>query len=325
VTLQTFRDIRPETGAIANGWVDVPGLDPSWRLPVVVVRGRKPGPTLALSAGVHACEYAPMEALRQFVLSIDRSQLSGVVIAVLQVNVPGFFSRTVFVNPRDGKNINRVFPGSRSGTPAERVTDFLMTELVQKVDAYIDCHCGDMVEALIPFTLWARTGNADVDAQSQLMATAYGESMIFEGILESSRGMAWSEAEALGTPAILAEAGQQGICDDGSVQIHLNGMYSVLAALGMSEAKESRPNPRAMAAKLSIAANSSGVFRALISLGDQVVLGQKVAEIRDVFGGVLEDIIAPTSGVVFVLLTGLAVSAGEALMQIGVFREGEAP
>jgi hypothetical protein len=259
-----------------------------------------------------------MEALRRFVVSIDRTHLRGVVVAVLLVNTPGFPTRTVFVNPRDGKNINRAFPGSKTGTPAERVTDFLMTELVARVDAYVDCRGGDIVEAIVPFTMWARTGQIDVDARSEQMAAAYGDSMIFAGSLKSTRGTSIGEAAALGIPAMLGEAGQQGICDDASINLHFRGMQSVLQVLGMADGPQHQSAPRVMAAIEVLAATMSGAFHPTVSVGETVTSGQKVGEVSDIFGEVLQEAIAPKSGIVICLLTGLAVSAGEVLVEIGI-------
>jgi predicted deacylase len=318
MSLEAFREIRPELGELGHGWVEVPGVDPPWQLPVAVVRGSSVGPTLAVTAGVHACEYAPMEALRRFVQSIDRTQLKGVVVAVLLVNTPGFPTRTVFVNPRDGKNINRQFPGSKTGSPAERVTDFLMRELIAKSDAYIDCHCGDMVEAMTPFAAWTRTGDAKVDATSQAMATAYTDSLVFVSSLEQNRGMSFGEAAALGIPSLIGEAGQQGVCDDTSVHIHFGGLQNALKVLGMVEGLPTKTTPRVMAEIQASLTTASGFFHPTVAVGDTVTSGQKVGEVTDVFGSVLEEAFAPSSGLVMCLTTGLAINAGECMLEIGV-------
>jgi uncharacterized protein len=50
----------------------------------------------------------------------------------------------------DGKNLNRSFPGSPTGTLAERPAYDAFTQLIAGSDAYIDAHSGDMVEVLQP-------------------------------------------------------------------------------------------------------------------------------------------------------------------------------
>ncbi len=309
--------LAPESAGAAREWVEVPGINPPWRLPVIAVRGRREGPRLAVTAGVHASEYAPMEGLRRFMTALNPEELHGTITAVLMVNTPGFPVRSVFRNPRDGKNINRVFPGSATGSDSERLAHFLIRDLIADSDAYIDCHCGDMVEALIPFTSWARTGTPDVDTRSEAMAKAYGDSLLFASPLATSRGMAYTEAAALGIPAMLGEVGQQGRVDESAVEAHVLGLRHVLGVLGMCEPPSPRNPPRAMDEKVWLAASASGSFHPAVKLGDQVVGGQHLGDIRDVFGEKLEEVVSPADGLIFVILTGLAVAEGEALMAVG--------
>ena len=175
-----------------------------------------------------------------------------------------------------------------------------------------------MVEALIPFTQGTRTGKKEVDDTSLAMATAYGDSMIFDGSLDTTRGMGFVEAARFGIPAMLGEVGQQGICDEASIGMHLKGMNNLLKVLGMTEGAAPASASRVMAETAWVLATASGAFHPIVALGDHVGSGQKVGDVSDVFGEVLEEVFAPKSGTVFVLLTGLAVSAGENLIGIAV-------
>ncbi|HVB13300.1 MAG TPA: succinylglutamate desuccinylase/aspartoacylase family protein [Candidatus Dormibacteraeota bacterium] len=134
--------LSPHVGELSRGMVGVPGLRPPWEVPVVVARGRQVGPTRVVTSGVQAAEYVPIEAVTQFSRQLDLELLRGTFIAVLIVNMPGFYERTIYVNHRDGKNINRVFPGSPTGSASERVADFLVREVIDGADAYIDASWG---------------------------------------------------------------------------------------------------------------------------------------------------------------------------------------
>ena len=60
-------------GQKATGVIDVPsGSDAGTNIPVAVIHGAKPGPTLALVSGAHGTEYASIIALE-----IDRSNRPG--------------------------------------------------------------------------------------------------------------------------------------------------------------------------------------------------------------------------------------------------------
>ncbi len=228
-------DLTAEPGERRRGQLVVPGLEPAWEIPAVVIRGREPGPTLAVTSGMHAAEYVPIEAVTRLTRWVDPATLRGTLLAVILVNSPGFYERSIYVNPRDGRNLNRSFPGNREGSPAEQVAAFLLGELIEGSDAYIDAHCGDMIEALSPFTLWTRAGDPAVAERSRGMAAVYG----FEHTLGvdplSVPGAAYASGALSGVPSMIAEIGQQGICDEPSVQRHLRGLQNVMAHLGMVE------------------------------------------------------------------------------------------
>ena len=80
-----------EPGQKATGTIDVPaGSDAATQIPVVVIRGSNPGPTLALVSGAHGTEYASIIALEGLIGSLDPAQISGTVILLPLVNIPSF-------------------------------------------------------------------------------------------------------------------------------------------------------------------------------------------------------------------------------------------
>lgn len=123
-------------------------------VPLVEVTGSADGPTLTVISGVHGCEYAAMDGVRQWLRSLEGREIRGRVRAVPVLNLTAFAARTPFVVPEDGKNLNRSFPGDPAGTLAERLAWDAFSQLIRGSDAYIDVHCGDLVEALQPFTLY---------------------------------------------------------------------------------------------------------------------------------------------------------------------------
>ncbi len=311
--------LSAEPGEVSRGYVSVPGLVPSWDMPAVIVRGREPGPTLAVTSGMHAAEYVPIEAVTQLTRWLDPASLRGTLIAVLLVNSPGFYERSIYVNPRDGLNLNRCFPGDRQGGPAARVANFLTQNLLDGSDAYVDAHCGDLIEALSPFTLWTRAGDPEVARRSREMARVYG----FEHSLgvdpESVPGAAYATAALRGIPAIIAEVGQQGICDSDSVGRHLRGLQNVMSSLAMIDpVGPPLPDPEPMSQMVWMRTEISATYHPKVVVGDRVVAGQKVGELRDLFGEPLVALEAAASGVVVFLVTSLAVKAGDPLLGIGV-------
>ena len=89
-----------------------------------VYRSIRPGPTVLILAGVHGDEINGIEIVRRSLASgLYKNLIKGSVIVIPLLNVFGFinFSREV----PDGKDVNRSFPGTSSGSLASRVASVL--------------------------------------------------------------------------------------------------------------------------------------------------------------------------------------------------------
>ncbi len=289
-------------------------------MPSVVVRGLHDGPTLAVTGGVHAAEYVSIEAVTRLTRWLDPATLRGTLVAVLIVNMPGFFKHSIYVNPTDGKDFGALFPGRPDGSDSERVADFLMRELIDGSDAYIDAHCGDMIEALAPFTLWPRVPDEAVSRRSHAMAVAFGVERTLGMDLKNVPGRSYAEVAARGIPAIVGEVGQQGICDEHFVRIHLRGLQNVMAHLGMIDpvGPAGQP-PRELQGLAWTRSSAAGTYHPAVAVGEQVREGQPTGELHDLFGNTIERHLSPADGEVVFLVTALAVAAGGPLIGIGVY------
>jgi predicted deacylase len=88
-------------------------------IPVYVYRALEDGPVLLLMAGMHGDEVNGIETIRRMIRGKMLYPQRGTIIAIPILNIYGFlnFSREV----PDGKDVNRSFPGSKSGSLASRV------------------------------------------------------------------------------------------------------------------------------------------------------------------------------------------------------------
>lgn len=308
---KSFGDLAPGPGEKVRGFVAVPGIEPAWKMPAWVIRGAVDGPTLAVTAGIHAAEYPPIEAATRFARALDPDTLRGTVIVVSLVNLPGFFERSIYVNPVDGRNLNRAFPGRPDGLASEQVTNFLVEELMRGSDYYIDLHCGDLIEALEPFGMYRLTGDRELDARARRLAEAYGLRHIIENVGDDVPGASHAAAADLGVPAAIVEIGQQGICDEESVRRHLAGLENVLVHLALREGKEAEPPPVRRYRRFAwIRASTPATYHPSVACGDEVAEGQPIGELRDLFGDTLEELRAPATGVILFLVTSLAIPEG---------------
>jgi uncharacterized protein len=297
--------------------IDLAGLD----VPLVEATGSEDGPLLTVIAGVHGCEYASMDGVRRWTRTLENRELRGRVRAVPVLNLHAFHARTPFVVPDDGKNLNRCFPGNPDGTLADRLAYAAFTKLITGSDAYVDAHCGDMVEALEPFALY-EAGPAE--ARAREMATAYGLPYVIRQVKGPDRAVSGTSSSAagdIGVPAITAESGECGLVQEEAVARHVRGLDNVLALLGITDRPEgaAEPSPVHLSRFLWMRAERGGWWAPAVRTGEQVSEGQVIGTISTLDGSaVLETITAPADGVPIFITSSPAVADDGLLLGLGV-------
>ena len=291
-----------------------------YEIPVVELTGAGDGPQLTVLAGVHGCEYAPMAAVRRWTRALAERDLRGSVRAVPVLNLPAFRARTPFVVPRDGKNLNRCFPGDPAGTVAQRLAHDAFTQLIVGSDALIDVHAGDMVEALEPFALYDAGAS---EARARELAEAYGLGYVIRQEPGPDRvvgGTTSAAAADIGIPAIIAESGQCGLVEPAAVDRHVRGLDRVLALLGMAgdPAPGPPPPPTYLRRFLWLYATSAGWWEPVVRTGEQVAEGQLLGTVTTLDGAeVLQALPAPSAGVPMFITSSPAVAADGLLLGLG--------
>src|SRR4051794_37580115 len=149
-----------------------------WELVLFVATGRRPGPTLAVLAGVHGDEYEGPVAIADLLAEIDPAEIAGTLIALPVANPPAFAagSRT---SPLDGLNLARAFDGNAAGSATERLAWTIAQEVIGVADALIDLHSGGLAYAMATLIGYCNLGNA-VGQRSRDLALAFGAPVIWE-------------------------------------------------------------------------------------------------------------------------------------------------
>ena len=133
-------------GAKAHFVIPISDARDSTFIPITVFHGNQEGPVLGITAGVHGYEYPPIMAGQALIKQIDPTQLSGTLILVQAANVGSFLGRSPFVNPLDGKNLNRIFPGKKEGSVTERIAHWkskpvILTDPQNMDELFNSKHC----------------------------------------------------------------------------------------------------------------------------------------------------------------------------------------
>ena len=312
----------PAPGTKTTGKVD--WGDPvliGWDWPYVAVNGASPGPAVLVTGGIHGSEYASIDAVVRLGASLDPRTVKGQVLCLPVMNPSAFWERTAYVSPVDNLNLNRVFPGKVQGTFSERVAYHLVEKAMRRADAYIDMHGGDVPEALVAFNICHETGNAEVDAKSRAMAEIFGAPAL---IVQRSHGapvsgLAYATAAGLGVPAFIAEDGGAGQYDPAIAERMLGGLENVLRSLEVIEGPvRNVPPPRRFTRFAWVRSRDAGFFRPVVKVGDEVAAGQRLGNLVDFYGRVLEDMAAPDKGQILFMVVSPAIGRNGLICGVGV-------
>jgi len=282
------------------------------RVPYIEIEGKSEGPVLTIIAGIHGAEYTGIEAAVRLSRQVNPEELSGTLRIVPICNVPGFLGRCEVQCPIDGKNLNRVFPGSTEKGYTDHLAHTVYENLVTGSDAVLNIHGGDIFEELVPYTGIGVTGDEEVDAKSRELALAYDLPFLLEtGALPGAvvGGESLNKAAQMnGIPAILAESGGRGLVEEEFVQTHLKGMNNVLKHMGMIEGEVQREVRTLEMASEFWCIETEGICYPHMKTGDEVKEGQKIGIVTDWFGELLETVVAPRDAtIVAVVITPAAV------------------
>jgi uncharacterized protein len=290
----------------------------SW--PYISVRGDGEGPTVCITAGMHGSEYAGITAAQRVAEDLRPAALRGHAFILPLVNQPAFWARAAAVVPLDGKNPSQVFPGRRDGTVTEVMAAYLFDEVFCRCDALVDLHGGDVMERLVPFTIFQQTGNPRLDARSQALAASYGLPIAVrrpkEVLQRPVPGYLQAATAARGIPSIVAEAGGEDQVKPEDVTAHVNGLRGVLAHLGMIAGAAPQAALRVVEFAL-VVAGQDGLFHRAADIGDRVRAGQVIGGLSDAWGRPLEDVRAPVDAEVLFLSTSMAAKKGALLFGLG--------
>lgn len=320
----TVGPVTAAAGTLASGTIQIaarPG-DEGTTVPISVVHGTRPGPVLALIAGVHGQEYTPILALQNLRQSIDPRTLTGTVIMVHIANMPSYLARTIYYSPVDQQNLNRVFPGKIDGTLSERIADAITREVIERATHVVDLHCGDGNESLRPYLYWITSGAPQVAGAGKRMALAFGMDHIVvdRGRPTDPAASVYLSNTAItrGKPALTIESGGMAEIDTDDILRIERGVAGLLKHLKMRpEGPDPVANPVMLERTEVLRSSFTGIFHATVQKAQTVAEGAVVGRITDFHGTVVEEITAPFAGEILYVVGTPAINKGEPVGFIG--------
>ncbi len=280
-------------------------------VPVIIERAKKPGPTVLITAGIHGDEVNGVEIVRQIIAKGINKPKKGTVICIPVINIFGFIHMDREFP--DGRDLNRVFPGSETGSLASRVAHKLITQVVPYADMILDYHTGGADRFNSPQIRIAKN-----EVVLDELASVFGAPFVLrsKNLSKTFRNTCYK----LGVPILLYEGGKSFHIDSVVTNTGVNGAKRVLSHLNMlqSKFKVSAPKKKSVFINESrwIRAKYSGMFKASVKINSKVKKGDLIGNITDPYGKFNHFVKAENSGYVFNVNQSPIIYQGDALFHV---------
>jgi predicted deacylase len=298
-------------------------------MPIGVISGAEPGPTLAITGGIYATEYCGIEAASRMYRDFEPKKIKGRVIIVPVVNMPSFQFRTPMfklvagISPMDGKSINSVFPGDPNGSVTEVLAHYLFRKIVARADYHIDLRGGDLPESHVVHSIHPANASDKVNRISREMARACGYEY-YQARMPNPGSLVY-EASQEGVPSIITQSGlgYKPQPNEEYINLHILAVTNVMKHFKMMDGSPSRPkNQREFKIQFDrVFAAKSGIFQATADQGTILRKGQPIGRITGLDGSTLEELHSPIDGVVHELLVRRVVFQGDQLYNLVQFAD----
>jgi predicted deacylase len=300
------------TGQISRVHVELvaDGLASDVLLPVLVARGRKPGPVFGITAAVHGNELNGIRVIHDLFERLDVSSLRGTIVGVVCVNVPGLHANEREMHGQF--DLNHLFPGSQTGNVAQVYAARVLERIVSRFHYLVDLHTASFGRVN---SLYVR---ADLShAVTQEMALRLRPQIIVHN--PPSDHTLRGAAMELGIPAITVEIGDPQRFQPGYVKSTRSGLRSVLAGAGMLPRRGTVEGPAPILCESSswVYTDRGGLLQVLPDTGDVLKEGELIARVRNAFGDVIREHHAPRTGIVVGKSVNPVAPTGSRILHLG--------
>lgn len=288
----------------------------STNIPIRVIRGKRSGPTVFISAAIHGDELNGIEIIRRVGKLNILKRLKGTLILVPIVNTYGVMTLSRYTPDR--RDLNRSFPGTSKGSLASRIAKAFFDEIVCKCDLGIDLHTAAIHKSNLPQIRTNLNNEYTYNLAKVFQAPIMLHSSLRDGSLRA-------EAEEKGIPILLYEAGEALRFDETSIRIGVKGIVNVLREIAMIPANSKHKTKLPIVARSSswIRGSESGILRTIKALGDTVNENEIIAYIDEPLGDGFAEVIAPFDGVIIGKSQIPLIQEGDAIFHIAKFKNLE--
>lgn len=286
-----------------------------YSIPTTIINGKKSGKIVAISSGIHNCEYVGIQSAIELSQEIDPENINGTVIIFHPVNYSGFFHKIPAVMPEDNKNLNRAFPGIENGSISDKIAYHFSKFLYPQLDFFIDLHGGDLYERATNFVYSPGIGDNKVIEVSHEVAQVLS---VPYRVRSSAKTGAYNSAAIQGVPSMLIERGGNGLWNNEEVKEYKKDILSVLGYFNIIDIlNEKNLNQKEISIAKYISSEVDGFWYPRYKAGEKFNEGDLLGEIKDCFGNIITSYYAEFDGVILYGVFSLAIKKSEEILAYG--------
>ncbi|MCH4822602.1 succinylglutamate desuccinylase/aspartoacylase family protein [Gramella lutea] len=310
--------VLPGKGATINFNMAKLYTTTSVEVPVIIERSKKPGPVVLLTAGIHGDEINGVEIIRQIISKGINKPKIGTIICIPIVNIFGFLNMSREFP--DGRDLNRVFPGTKHGSLASRFAFQFVKKILPIADFCLDFHTGGAARFNAPqirvkkgdeqSIKYARIFNAPFTIHSKTITKSFRET-----------------CSKLGIPVLLFEGGKSLDSNKEIAKYGVDGAMRILSHLDMLGLKFEYPDVKKDTVLIEnsswLRAKYSGLLHVKVPCGKHVEKGEYIATITDPYGKFRHKIKSSSEGYVINVNESPIVYQGDAIFHISMQPKSE--
>ena len=315
-TIQQLNVRQAPKGEISRYWLHLisDGLGVPIRVPIMVARGVKPGPVVGINAALHGNELNGVPVIQRLFRELDATKLKGTIVGIPVMNVPSLIRKKRRFN--DGVDLNRIMPGKADGNVSQVYAYRFLERVIKQLDYLLDLHTASFGR-INSYYIRANMN----DPITEKMAMLQNAQIIVNNPAPDStlRGACMD----IGIYAITLEVGDPQKFQKGMIRSGLTGVHNLLNHLGVTEGDIDEPeiSPILCSSSHWLYTKKGGMLEIFPKVMDKITKGQRIAILRNIFGDIIEEYIAPENGIVIGKSTNPVSQTGARILHLGIIKK----
>lgn len=280
-------------------------------IPVFIERSKIPGPTILITAALHGDEINGVEIVRQLIARKLNKPKRGTIICIPILNVFGFLQNNRYFP--DGRDLNRVFPGTKTGSLASRVAYYFTREILPHVDLCLDFHTGGASRFNAP-QIRIKPGDDQLMELAKIFNAPF---TVYSKTIDKSYR---KTCDNKGIPSLLFEGGKSFDSNKNIAKEGVEGIMRILAHFDMLSLKKVPAAAHGQTVIIDkarwVRAHRSGLLHVKIQSNQHVLKGELLATITDPYGKMRFRVSAPNDGYIISVNESPIVNQGDAIFHL---------